>query len=240
MENFQSAPKRAWADFRKWLFGHIVAYVIGFIAPLAATLFLAWLLPLEVSFRTSAFWGLVFGVSVLTLMFGFGYLWQLVLAPIRQRNEIRNLLSSRPRTIPIPNRDELIRTIANIEKATIDVFNKQDVIKTIQGTSGNTRVIMGDTSLDDRERAIDVFNDAMNSLRREYLVSGTPYDKIALEFTNFIWMNVAAKTGKLRLSPTTPQPIHLGNTLEFGKKLEAHVKLTVEKINEAYRQSVSS
>ncbi len=150
------------------------------------------------------------------------------LAPYRQRNEARAKLQARPKPTPLPNRKELKEAIALLENKTTLLVGQQDIFMIMREQSGYT--INSDT-VKDRDTAYTLWNDAMNKLRIQYLVAGEPYENICIQFTDFVWIQVASKMEYFK-PPEDHKPIVLKDKLQFAGVLGSKAREALRKIDE--------
>lgn len=151
-----------------------------------------------------------------------------------QRDEARALLLAKPKPIPLQNRNELRGAIASVENATIQLVNRQDVLD--KATAQNSYVV--DTgAIARRDEAYVIWDEAMNELRRQYLIAGDKYESVCVDLTGFIWMQVWIKTGQIKY-PEGDKPIVIHDILRFVGVLAGRVKDTLRKIEEISGQAL--
>ena len=155
-------------------------------------------------------------------------------APIKQRNEARVLLTARPKPTPLHNRNELRGAIASVENATIQLVNQQHALDIATAQSGytvNTNIVAS------RDKAYAVWNDAMNELRRQYLIAGDRYEGVCIDLSGFIWSQIAIRMGQVKL-PEGEKPIVIHDVLRFVGVLAGRVKEALRKIEEISGQAL--
>ncbi len=177
----------------------------------------------------SAIYPVVGGAMGAVVGFGIIYLICLIKAPYRQRDEARVSLQAKPKTVPLQNRKELIEAVATVENTTLQLVNCQNAIDT------NSTIINAE-SYARRDEAYEKWNQSMNELRRQYLVAGDEYEKIAIDFTGFVGLQIMSKMGQLKY-PEDTKPVVLQDTLKFAGVLASRVKETIRKINELSGQA---
>ena len=106
--------------------------------------------------------GVVGMIVGLIMVFGGIYLLNLFRAPYRQLNEARRLLQAKPKPIPLPNRNELIKAIAKVKTATLKYINLQDT----RSTRTSVEV----------SQALKSYENAIENIESERLVAGKEYD----------------------------------------------------------------
>jgi len=194
----QSASGRAWGDTKHSF--HTIKFFLGVeVVSMGAFIFLATLLiPENASRLASAGYPAVGAIIGAIVGFGIIYLVMLAIAPYKQRNEARALLRAKPKPIPLQNRNELRGAIASVENATIQLVNQQHALDIATAQSAytvNTKFVAS------RDKAYAVWNEAMNELRRQYLIAGDRYESVCVELTGFIWSQIAIRMGQVKLPP---------------------------------------
>lgn len=206
----QSSPRRAWKDttesFHKiWFFWGVEVVATG------AFIFLGTILtPEDASRLVSAIYPTVGGVIGAIVGFGIIYLICLFRAPYKQRNEARTLLETKRKPIPLPNRNELIKAIAEVKTTTLKYIHLQD--------TQSTRTLAEVT------QAHECYENAIERLESERLVAGKEYDAILLSLDGFIIIQTILS----RTQDIVSEDVRKGKLR--GAKLDEEFKRFVDKI----------
>jgi hypothetical protein len=73
------------------------------------------------------------------------------------------------------------------------------------------------------DEAFDRWNESLNGLHAQYLIAGDAYERICLDLTGFIWMQVAIKMGQAK-PPEDIKPVVLQGALVFADELSKRVR----------------
>ena len=85
----QNAWSRAKQDTNTWFLNHIVAFFLAFLIPGVGTVLATHFIPSDASIEMSALYGFLGGVAGLILLVVAVFTWNLLRAPYKQRNEVR-------------------------------------------------------------------------------------------------------------------------------------------------------
>ena len=108
------------------------------------------------------------------------------------------------------------------------MIRRQDSIDKLKAVSPETIGRKDATAI--REPAYVQWNESLSVLRREYLVAGDAYERIALAFRDFVWTRVMAKMKVLDYIIDGQQYV-LSNVTQFAQELERKVKETIQRID---------
>jgi len=223
----QSSFGRAWAD-TKHFYHNILFWGVEVLLTVVGGFVGNALTPATVGNFESALYPAIGSVTGAIVGFAIIYLVFLFLAPYRQRNQARNLLRAKPKPIPLQNRKELIEAIASVENTTIQLINKQHELDKMTAQSP---YMISTVAAANKDRAYARWNDSMNELRRQYLVAGDAFEKIAVDFTGFVAIQVMSKMGQIKHSEDI-KPLVVQDVLRFAGALGVRVKETIRKIDE--------
>lgn len=190
--------KTAWTSWQFLVFDVVVAGIVGG--------YFGW------------YWGLILVTfSLLGVWFG-----ATTLAPYKQRNEARILLMAKPKSVFLPNRDMLLRTIAEARMATIEWMENIEALKQQEEGKGNYIYFNEEIPIK-LNKIRERFRYACEALEKEILVAGSDYETILKQL--YMFMQASAI---LNASPVPNQ----GSLLTYKYKLEELVTATRNKIDE--------
>jgi len=147
---------------------------------------------------------------------------------------VRRKLRWLPRQLEVelPNREALIRAIASVQHAAIEVINQQDTLNQLKAQSPNIVYTELEMTADE---AYATYTQAMKVLDQEQLVAGSAIKQLLNDLKVFISMQVFLKIGK---------PIQVGGDkpllltpLEFAAKLSSRVEGTIKEIDRISQQA---
>jgi hypothetical protein len=184
-----------------------------------------WLIPPDADLRLSALLGFLGGIGGLLLLFLGIYGWNLFRAPYRQRDEARALVLAKPKPIPLPNRDMLIRAIAGFADAAIEVINRQEYLDRMDAQNPN--LVHAEAMINS---AYQTYWEAYKKIGSEKLVATEPFGQPISDLIAFIWAQVFLKTQK----PTvyTGSPLQVFTALELAGRIGSKVEETKQNIDE--------
>ena len=224
----ESAPQRAWNNTKDWLLTHILAWVLAFIFPGSGTVLTTWLIPPITDVNLIVLYGFLGGVAGLLLLFGSVYFIYLIIAPYRQRNEARRLLSERPKPMPLQDRGRLLRTIYEAKTAAIEFIDCRKQLARLYEQNPND-INEGKASKVLKESQTK-YTEALRLLDCEKLVSGDEYEPFINSLVMFMnlgvtfWNSTVNGKGDFLIT--------------FKPMLEANVKETIKHIDNINNQAV--
>jgi hypothetical protein len=126
-QKWETAPRRAWGDTKKWLLGSFIAWIL---VTLVIGVISAIFIPVENTLPYRAMAGLIGVVVAILLIVIITYLIHLILAPLRQRNEARLEVQ------------KIINRYENEPKPNLQMVNKPYIDeRTISLTTGSQGII---------------------------------------------------------------------------------------------------
>ncbi len=220
---FQSSSRRAVADTlhtprqNPWFFwsvGIVMVALGGFLGtiytPEGSGKFLSVICPTA---------GVILGAIIVIIIV---FIINLILAPYRQRNEARALLAVKPKPIPLPNRDALIRAISRFKEcALVHFINRQVINEARVDNPSCAQCSLGDGSYD--------FIQAYQVLSDEMLVAGEKVKNIVSQLAVFVFQQILEQDNDQSSSIVNP------NSDEFISELNKKVENTIKRINTLIR-----
>jgi hypothetical protein len=224
----QTSCSRAKQDTDTWLLNHIVAWFLAFLLPGGGTMVATFFIPPNADIRIAALYGFLGGLAGLLLLVVGVYVWNLIRAPYKQRNEARALLLGKSKSVPLQNKTELIRAIGRIRQKSLDLMISQE-----QLNQDRSPYSMDSNSISNRDKEYEEFKQAMNDLYSEMLVAGEPFKSTVEKLTTFIgfqvWGNI---TTPIQISYDKPVVL---SGLDFAARLGETVDKTIREINDIVR-----
>jgi hypothetical protein len=163
-------------------------------------------------------------VPLFVAVIGLGvlYLVSLVRAPYLQRNEARTLLLNK-KSIQIPNKNDLIRAIAELKTSAIQYINLKDTMEWWRRERPHNVNVELTSQLEDANIR---YNKALEIFESEKLVAGVDIESDLFFLNTFISLHV--------LSADIPEIITKEgySVREIENKINKRVNVTVKKINE--------
>jgi hypothetical protein len=167
------------------------------------------------------------GIAGFILTYVGIYTWNLIRAPFRQRDEARKLVSAKPTTYPIKNRNELIEAVKLVVFNTIQFLNKQ-------GELTNTK----DRNIDpgkfinivkEKDQFYSHWIQSLQLLKKQHLSAGDPYSQVVIRFTDFVNLQVMNRIDK-QTTTTNAQSVIIDDTQQLIEILEHRSDETIQKI----------
>ena len=92
-QKWETAPRRAFGDTKKWLLGSFIAWILASIIPVGSGVLAAIFISTTASLVRQSIYGAIGALVALALFLFITYLTHLLIAPYRQRNEARSELA---------------------------------------------------------------------------------------------------------------------------------------------------
>lgn len=148
-------------------------------------------------------------------------LWNLFRAPYRQRDEARRQLESKPKPLPLPNRQQLLEAIADTRSAALKYGSlKRRRMKANAVPLTNSEV----------KTAFDKATSALELLRKQELVAGIDYQPVIARLHAAIWVEIM----NLSIIGKLPDP------WTFNSEVDNAISQAVQEIEELNRLATES
>lgn len=144
-------------------------------------------------------------------------------------------LKLRAKKVIIPNRDILLRAIAEVQQTSGALLNAQEYLDGLNLQSPNT--VHFAEALTARDNAHDSYQQAMNKLNAETMVAGKPFKDILYELSGYISTQVWLKTEKPRLIGGTPKQGRILTALEYFGRIAGKINQVTQKMEEISGQA---
>ncbi len=150
-------------------------------------------------------------------------------APYLQRNEARALLQTKPKPIPLPNRDELLRAISDVQMASGKFLMAQEQLDDLQTRSPNSAPI---DAINTKSGAYTEYEQAMNKLAAEKMVAGKPFESLLSDLLVYISTQIWVKVAKPIIDGGKPEPLGLRTALVTFGRIASRISKTIQELNE--------
>jgi len=192
----------------------------------------AWLVqiaPIGVTTAEIIIRSIVGGLGGLVTAFVIVLAWNLLRAPYKQRNEARAALSQRPKPIPLPNRNELLRAISEVKQTSGRVLMEQEQMDKWQATHPDN---VPGFVIERATNAITEYGQAMSNLYSEKMVAGNPFESILNDLDGYISTQVWIKLDKLSIVGGEPDNVQVRSAVEIVGRIAGRINGAIREINE--------
>jgi hypothetical protein len=231
---FESVWRRAWEDTDHFRHSGLFFWGCEVIGAALFAVIGGLLLPDNPSKIESALYPSVGIISGFILVFLGAYIWNLLKAPFRQRNEARTLLTTNPKPINLPNGNELLRAMAEVLQTCGELLMAQEQLDDLDKMSPN---LVHVEQMQTRDNKAESYHLAMNKLQAEKMVAGKQFENILSDLITFISTQVWIKSAKPTVIGGNPGQFQGRGALEIFGRIAGRAGEVTRKIDELSGQA---